>query len=148
MMQVLFVMCSLVHVSSSQDSISQEVQKLNGTWNVVSSQTDGKDFTARLKGFQYLFDGQFIKLMDANGKPVLRSDNKPDERPFLINVLTNPKTMDMTIQIKSKSFMSLGIYRLDGDELMLCFSEPGSPRPTAFQSKDGTTLITLKRVKK
>ncbi|MBL8824995.1 MAG: TIGR03067 domain-containing protein [Planctomycetia bacterium] len=144
MMLVLLSMCCLL----PQDSIAQEVQKLNGTWHVVRSETDGKDFSSRLKGYQYVFDGQFIKLLDAKGKAVLRSDNKPDERPFLINVLTNPKTMDMTIQIKSKSFMSLGIYRLEGDELQLCFAEPGSQRPNAFQSKDGTTLIALKRAKK
>ncbi len=130
------------------DAITQEVQRLGGTWMVTSSQIDGKDLTERMKGYRYVFDGQLMKLQDRQGKAVLRSDNKADERPFLINVQTNPKTMDITIQVKTKTFLSLGIYRLQGDELMLCFSEPGSTRPLDFRSKEGTTLVVLQRGKK
>lgn len=130
------------------DLLTQEVQKLGGTWQIISSETDGKEKNDRVKGFRYHFEGQLMKLLDKQNKPILRADGKPDERPFLINVQTNPKTIDMTIQVKTKAFLSLGIYRLLDDELTLCFAEPGATRPTEFTSKPGVTLILLHRVKK
>lgn len=144
----LFCCMLMALIQPPGDSISQEISKLGGPWQIVSTQTDGKDFTDRLKGFRYVFDGQLMKLQDRQGRPVMRADNKPDERPFLINVQTNPKTIDMTIQVKTKAFLSLGIYRIQDDELMLCLAEPGSPRPADFKSKNGVTLLVLQRRKK
>jgi uncharacterized protein (TIGR03067 family) len=140
-------MILLLMLLQPPDPISAEVQKLNGPWVVTSLQVDGKDLSDRMKGYRYVFEGQFMKLQDKNGKPVMRSDNKPDERPFLINVQTNPKTMDMTIAVKSKSFLSLGIYQLKEDELSMCFAEPGGNRPGDFASKPGVTLVVLQRMK-
>jgi uncharacterized protein (TIGR03067 family) len=37
----------------------------------------------------------------------------------------------------------LGIYRLDGDSLEICFAEPGRPRPTDFTSKPGSGHILV-----
>ena len=129
------------------DAISLEVSRLSGSWQVMSASADGKDTTERLKGYRYVFDGQHMKLQDRSGRPILRSDNKPDERPFLINVQTNPRTMDMTIQVKTKAFLSLGIYKLNEDELTLCFAEPGAARPSDFRGKGGVTLVVLRKVK-
>ena len=137
----------LLGVQPPSDPISLEVSRLSGGWQVVSAQADGKETTDRLKGYRYVFDGQLMKMLDRQGRPMLRSDNKPDERPFLINVQTNPRTMDMTIQVKTKAFLSLGIYRLQDDELTLCFAEPGAARPGEFKSKGGVSLVVLRRFK-
>ncbi|HQR42951.1 MAG TPA: TIGR03067 domain-containing protein [Gemmatales bacterium] len=134
-------------IQPPSDPISLEVSRLSGSWQVVTAQADGKEMTERLKGFRYVFDGQLMKLLDRQGRPMLRSDNKPDERPFLINVQTNPRTMDITIQVKTKAFLSLGIYRLADEELTLCFAEPGAARPSDFKSKAGVTLVVLRKVK-
>lgn len=130
------------------DPISLEVQKLSGMWQVVSSQNDGNDLTEKVRGYRYQFDGQLMKLLDRTGRPVPRADGKPDERAFLIKVLTNPKTIDMTIQVKGKAYLALGIYQLQDNELMLCLAEPGAPRPTEFKSRQGITLVVLQRLKK
>lgn len=146
-MMVLFL--SLICLAQPPgDVLSQEVQKLGGVWQVNSSQSDGQDLTERVKGFRYIFDGQLMKLQDRQGKPILRADGKPDERPFLISVISSPRTMDMTIQVKTKAFLSLGIYRLQDDELQLCLAEPGANRPVDFKSRQGVTLVTLKRLKR
>ena len=138
----------LLMLQTPVDGVSQELQKLNGTWQVVQLDIDGKDLSERLKGYRYVFEGQWIKLQDRDGKPVPRSDNKHDERPFIININTNPKSIDMTISVKSKNYSSLGIYELKDNQLRMCFSEPGSSRPQEFQVKPGVTLITLQRLLK
>jgi len=148
MSALLSVMMLTGIMQSPADPISQEVQRLGGTWVVASSQSDGNDLTERVKGYRYVFDGQIMKLHDRQGKPIPRSDGKPDERPFLITVLTNPKTIDMTIQIKGKGYLSLGIYRLLENELTLCLAEPGATRPTEFKSRQGVTLVVLQRLPK
>ncbi len=148
---MMVLVCGMLLTGAMQppgDAISQEVQRLGGAWQVTSSQSDGNDLTERVKGYRYVFDGQQMKLQDRQGNPIRRADSKPDERPFLINVLTNPKTIDMTIQVKGKAYLSLGIYRLLDDELTLCLSEPGSPRPTEFKSRQGVTLVVLQRIRK
>ena len=148
---MMVLVCGMLLAGTMQppgDAISQEVQRLGGTWQVTSSQSDGNDLTERVKGYRYVFDGQLMKLQDRQGKPIRRADSKPDERPFLINVLTNPKTIDLTIQVKGKAYLSLGIYRLQDDELTLCLSEPGAPRPTEFKSRQGVTLVVLQKIKK
>ena len=142
------LICLLVGCQAPADVLTQEVQKLSGTWQVASSQNEGKDQTERAKGYRYVVEGQLMKLQDRQGKPIPRPDGKPDERSFLINVQTNPKTIDMTIQVRSNAYLSLGIYRLQENELTLCWAEPGLPRPTEFVSKQGVTLIVLQRMKK
>lgn len=142
------LMSLLLIMQPPSDQLTQEVQRLGGAWQITSLQSDGKDQAEKAKGFRYFFEGQLMKLQDRQGKPMLRADGKPDERSFLINVQTNPKTIDMTIQVKTKAFLSLGIYRMQDDELQLCLAEPGAPRPTEFKSKQGVTLVVLQRVKK
>jgi hypothetical protein len=41
----------------------------------------------------------------------------------------------------------LGIYRQNGDRLLICFSKDGRPRPTSFRAGNGQVLLTLRRVK-
>lgn len=144
---MIIVIALLVMLQPPSDAISMEVSRLTGSWQVVSASADGKDTSERLKGYRYVFDGQHMKLQDRQGRPMLRSDSKPDERPFLINLSTNPRTIDMTIQVKTKAFLSLGIYQLKDDELTLCFAEPGAARPTDFRGKGGVTLVVLRRLR-
>ena len=33
--------------------------------------------------------------------------------------------------------MNLGLYRLDGERLILCLAESGKPRPSGFNSREG-----------
>ena len=41
----------------------------------------------------------------------------------------------------------LGIYRVDGDRLTICDAGPDQPRPAAFASGPGRSLVHLRRVK-
>jgi uncharacterized protein (TIGR03067 family) len=45
---------------------------------------------------------------------------------------------------------ALGIYKLDANQLTLCYVMPGSPRPTTFESQpnSGAFLVVWKRGEK
>ena len=41
----------------------------------------------------------------------------------------------------------LGIYRQDGDQVIVCLREANSGRPTSFSTKDNQDIMILRRVK-
>jgi uncharacterized protein (TIGR03067 family) len=145
-MMILFL-ALITGVQPPQDPIVLlELGKLKGTWQIISSQIDGKDNSAGLKEVRFVFSGQVMTLIDKNGKAVRRkADGKVEERKFKLNVEAQPKEIDLTI---SEKFLSPGIYLLEGDTLKLCTAEPGLPRPAQFQAKSGVSLVVLKRISK
>ncbi len=49
--------------------------------------------------------------------------------------------------VKWGSEKFLGIYRQQGDSIIICFRAPSRGRPTAFRSGDDRILFTLHRIK-
>jgi uncharacterized protein (TIGR03067 family) len=62
-----------------------------------------------------------------------------------------PATIDFTFtEGKNQGETRLGIYKLAGDNLTFCFTEPNQHRPSKFVAKEGGnyTLFSLKRLKR
>ena len=73
---------------------------------------------------------------------------------FNTNSKTDPKQIDIIqmegkISDRVKGKPSLGIFQIKGDELYVCGNEPGEEeRPSAFESKEGTTFSLMKFIRK
>lgn len=117
---------------------SNDQEKLQGTWIVISAEKDGKVDEQR-KGAKVLYRGDtFTRIMpmgNANGT-------------FKLDPSSNLKSMNITyLEGREKGQTWAGIYSLEGDTLKLCYAAVGKPRPSEFTCKEGSgqVLILLKR---
>ncbi len=117
-----------------------DLAELQGTWAVISSVFDGKptspDVAKQRK--MILRENRLIAVAGGEQKGALTVVLDPDKAPKQID-LARPNGQGT----------ARGIYALHGDELKLCYGEPGKDRPKAFTSPEGGRLflLVLKREK-
>jgi uncharacterized protein (TIGR03067 family) len=110
---------------------------LEGTWVVVSFTRHGrKDESSN--GDKVTFKGKSLTVKTKQGE---------QKGAFQIDPKT--KTIDITVKDHGREETARGIFRLNGDDLTICFSRRGQDRPKEFTAEDGSrnTLIVLKRDK-
>lgn len=125
----------------------KEKPTIVGEWAGQSAVVGGKSQPVPEGGVTFTFT--------ADGKVQVREGNKgaPDEGTYTLAPDKDPAEIDLMPPPTKKDPPALGIYKLDGDTLTLCFHR-GDPtkagRPKKFESPDGSDaiVITLKRVKK
>jgi uncharacterized protein (TIGR03067 family) len=128
------VVCLLILAGAqagNQDALKKEVDLLRGTWS-VNVPVGGDEVK-----------GQFAIYGDESFEINLGGNHVNGARK--IDPTKKPKEITLTPDGANKSL--LGIYKLEGDTLTLCF---GENRPTDFKANKGSThtLWVLKREKK
>jgi len=110
-----------------------DLEKMQGTWNLVSAMEDGKALpeddvkqtTIVVKGNTFRFPG-------------LAEDATSRAGTFTLDPTKNPKEMDST---SDEQAVSLGIYELEADRYKVCFSPAVKARPVNFSSDPGSGQI-------
>ena len=90
-----------------------------------------------------------------DGKMTVHEGNRETKETgtYKVDAKKNPAEIDMIPPADKKEPTIAGIYKIDGDTLMLAFergNRVAATRPTKFESPEGSAVmvITLKRVKK
>jgi uncharacterized protein (TIGR03067 family) len=136
---------------------TKDLELLKGTWNIDSMEWGGKGMPKDLMtGYKFVFDGNKLTWEGAlgihskSGKITAIGDGVyPCE--FKLDPGQDPKQIDVTMKLQKGERTLLGIYKIDGDTLKICyFTTSTGRRPIEFASKEGvrTSLIVLTRAKK
>ena len=106
-----------------------DLDKMQGTWNLVSAMEDGKALSEdQVKQTRIVVKGNTFRF------PGLAEDATSRAGTFTLDATKNPKEMDSTSDEKE---ISLGIYELESDSYKVCFAPAGKPRPANFGSEPG-----------
>ena len=144
-MMVLFVGPLVTADDPNAEVVKKENPKLEGTWVVVKSEVAGiKDDSSSKVIRTYTFKDS--KVIIKNG------DEVATEAPFEIDPKKSPKTIDFDFPVKDakqnpKKEKTPGIYKFEGEMLIVCHTVWGFPRPKKFSTdeKEKSILITMKR---
>jgi uncharacterized protein (TIGR03067 family) len=117
------------------DPAPTDLDRLQGTWALVSMETEGHDVAPDdFKNWTAAYEQNRVVLRDGDrvrrrGIVTLNSGRKPKA----IN------TWDQDGPYEDQTVP--GIYELEGDTLKLCFARPGQERPKEFTTKSGTAFL-------
>jgi len=138
---VLFALAGQTTAQQPEPKKKTDLELLQGSWEIVGLEAGGKAEPAQnYRGNTFAFTRN--KGTDV---AILREGIYPLEFTFTLDPAKTPKAIDLT----TKGNTARGIYKLDGDDLVVCVSIGGSQRPTEFATKAGgdTETFTLKRSK-
>jgi uncharacterized protein (TIGR03067 family) len=120
-----------------------ELKALEGTWRLEAATLDGRDHTEDFAGMTLILQGETYVIDFAENS---------DKGTFTINPALSPKWIDIKTGEKGpfKGLTLPGIYKLEGNQLVLCLHADGTKRPAEFDArqKTRTMLLTYKRPKK
>jgi uncharacterized protein (TIGR03067 family) len=130
-------------LSAPDEAARKELKKLEGNWEVVSAEIQGKKPKLEEFGIQSIVFGDATVKQKEQAKGSLTLKAKLD-------LSRSPKKIEGTIEGEKGGDKIAGVYELDGDKLRICLG-PAEHAPTEVKttkvSHVEVVLIELKRAK-
>jgi len=141
-MTVQFKNIRIKTLSGEAGPAADEMEKLQGVWEVASGEVNGGPMPAD--------DTAGITLTIAGNKYTVVKADFNDHGSFSIDASKNPKQMDVRPETGSGAGRTiLAIYEAGREGLRVCYATQGTERPTAFTTEvdSGRVVFTYKRKK-
>jgi uncharacterized protein (TIGR03067 family) len=121
---------------------ASELEKHQGTWEVVSFERDGKKTPEEITR-------TIVRVVDADHVVWKRDGSNFAGTTMTLDPSADPKTIDLVPDGgPNRGSKVVGIYRFDeGGTLTICIADAGRNRPTSFTSEPGSghTLQTFRK---
>lgn len=133
------VLVLTVGVSAEEQKTNKE--KLQGTWQVVRHEAEGEELPKELS--------QASRWTFTADRYIGKSPEREYRGSFTLDPAKKVKEIDLQPDDGDRKPLQ-GIYKMDGDELTICFALQGQARPTEFVTKpdSGHVMYVTKRLKK
>jgi uncharacterized protein (TIGR03067 family) len=141
---VLTLILSVLAAAPKEDASAKDLARMQGDWACDSFVRDGMKLPD--DDAQALF-----RTVKGNGYTVYLFDKAIGKGTLKIDATKSPRTIDFApAGAAGKGGPVLGIYKLEGNTLTLCYAGAGTARPKAFAAKEGSghTLTVWLREKK
>ena len=138
MNRILVTAMTLAVMPVWADDKPAAVGSLIGRWEVTAATFNGRE-SAGVKGWALTFGDE----------EVTTDDGGPVRRVVSYSIKSTATLKEIAFDRRGDGGTALGIYLMSGNELKICYAEPGAARPTQVESKSGDRqfLLVLKRVK-
>ena len=138
--EIAYVVCFGM---SAHFVIAGETPSFEGTWRLTGAISNGKKVDDKKVGEKKIAlnfkDGKYaFVLVGMDG----------DVGTYKLDAKAKPAHIDLTVtEGPGKGRKSLGILKLEADQLTLAFQRPADARPKDFEGGQKTEVYTFKRIK-
>mgnify|MGYP000597035577 CR=1 FL=1 len=136
--------CLAAFAAPAPKTVRKPIEQPSGEWTVISIESEG---AAPITEKEFLLIKTKMCLRK-NEIVVLKDDTRIASEP--VAFFDNGGQLEIDICIDDSKRLKKGIYKIAGDLLIICASEPGNERPTNFTAPKGSKkgIMTLKRNEK
>jgi uncharacterized protein (TIGR03067 family) len=130
---IVFTTIALAAKLAAANDLQNDFQRLQGAWTLYYSEQDGSS---------YLPGGSVQLLVSGNRFIVAPNTPAATLGQFNQDQMSWPRQIDyMPLTGPTAGQIYLGIYDVIGSVQRVCFSPPGQPRPTDFNTYPGSGRI-------
>lgn len=124
--------------ATQPEAPNSELDSLQGTWVAESAERRGAELPAdRARKIRVVVGDDTLEFSEG--------DRYEERARFSVDAEPSPMHIDVEVmQGPDRGKTALGIYRIHGDRLEICWAEPGKPRPMAFSTKGGKASECLR----
>jgi len=126
---------------AEEDKIKEADLKLDGTYQIVSGEKDGKSLPAdHWQGASVTFKGDKIFGTDKDKKEFFAAQ-------FTIDVSKKPYRIMMVNTVPKSGEKANGIISVDGETVKIAYNLPGGEPPADFKTREKQQAFVLKKDK-